>query len=197
MSDNVVYTVGHSNHSIEAFVELLRSNGIEALVDVRTHPYSRFATQFNRESLKGSLSAAGVRYLYLGGELGGRPTGSEFYDAEGYVLYDRLAASPAFLSGLRRLESGIAEYRVALMCSEEDPNVCHRRLLISRALGGRGIEARHIRGDGSVETEPELRAVNDAEQSAQLSLFGLAEEPSWKSIRSVLHNEKPSPSSKR
>lgn len=153
MSASVVYTVGHSNHPVDAFVGLLRSHGIEALVDVRTHPYSRFATQFNREPLKGALIEAGIRYLYLGGELGGRPTGSEYHDAEGRVLYDRLAVSPAFLDGIRRVEVGMTQFRLALMCSEEDPNVCHRRLLIARVLVERGVEVAHIRGDGRVESE--------------------------------------------
>src|SRR5947209_5869026 len=129
-----LFSVGHSNHPLEKFIELLRSQQIEVLADVRSHPFSRFAPHFNGPSLAGALEAAGIRYLFLGKELGGRPVGEEFYDEEGRVLYNRLAASPLFRSGVERLRSGMRRYRVALMCSEENPDVCHRHLLIGRVL---------------------------------------------------------------
>ena len=146
-----VYTIGHSNHTNEHFFETLKSRGIEVLVDVRSSPYSRYATWFNRDPLKTSLGAAGIRYLFLGDSIGGRPERLEFYDDEGYVRYDRLAASPEFLEGVERLLRGAAEYRVVLMCSEEDPTECHRNLLIGRVLADRGVEVIHIRGNGRLD----------------------------------------------
>jgi uncharacterized protein (DUF488 family) len=133
------------------------------------------------------LESAGIRYVYIGKELGGRPEGKEFYDAGGHVLYGKVAESDGFKNGLARLERGMREYRtLALLCSEENPSVCHRRLLITRVLAERGIEVYHLRGDGRMESESELRA---AEQPAQLGLFEqqeFAQQDTWKSIPSVL-----------
>src|SRR5947209_11997942 len=91
-----LFTVGHSNHSLEAFLELLKKHTIQVLVDTRSYPYSRHVPHFNREELCEALRQRGIKYLFLGGELGGRPTGEEFYDEEGHVLYCRLAESPTF-----------------------------------------------------------------------------------------------------
>jgi uncharacterized protein (DUF488 family) len=92
-----------------------------------------------------------------GRELGGRPEGDEFYDAEDRVLYERVAASPRFLEGIDRLEQAAKRSRIAILCSEEDPTDCHRRLLIGRVLAARGIDLHHVRGDGRVEREADLR----------------------------------------
>ncbi len=125
-----VLTIGHSNHTVEHFLGLLRAHGIQVVVDERSQPYSKYATQFDQDLLKPALQNAGFRYLYLGRELGGRPEGDEFYDAEGHVLYDRVAATSLFQEGLKRLERGIREYNVAMLCAEENPAGCHRRLLV-------------------------------------------------------------------
>lgn len=191
-SERVVYTVGHSNHAQEDFLTLLREHGIEALADVRSAPYSRYAAQFDKDQLRDAVSAAGIRYLYLGAELGGRPDGEEFYGEDGRVDYARVAQSRGFRVGIGRLETGIAEYRVALMCSEEDPAACHRRLLVGRALERRGASMLHIRGDGSVQAE-----TPDEPTMRQLALFGEQERPEWKSIRPVSRGRRPGSSSSR
>jgi len=152
-----IYTIGHSNHTLDAFLDLLRLHRIEVLIDTRSVPYSRFAPQFNRDALKAAVLGQGMRYGFYGKELGGRPEGDEFYDAQGHVLYSEVAQSPPFQDGLARLIQGAQQYRVALLCSEEDPNVCHRRLLITRVLDGLGVEVAHIRGDGRLESERELQ----------------------------------------
>ena len=155
-----VLTVGHSNHTVEHFLGLLKSHAVEVVVDTRSQPYSKYSTQFDQKDLKQSLAAAGLRYLYLGRELGGRPEGEEFYDPDGHVLYDRVAETPRFQEGLSRLEQGIREYRVALLCAEENPAGCHRRLLIGRVLLEHGIQVEHIRGDGRVQLEEEVAAAS-------------------------------------
>jgi len=71
-------SVGHSTHPIEAFVELLRGHAVESVADVRTTPFSRFSPQFNQHALERDLQADGIRYLFLGEELGGRPAGDRF-----------------------------------------------------------------------------------------------------------------------
>jgi uncharacterized protein (DUF488 family) len=157
------------------------------LADVRSSPYSAYVTHFGREELEQALIKGGFKYLYLGKELGGRPDGSEFYDAEGYVLYWRLAESPLFLAGIDRLEQGVNKYRVAIMCSEENPAVCHRQLLVSRVIARRGVTVTHIRGDGALEP--------DAAPFVQGSLFAAPEDSPWKSLRSVSPRKTPPNSS--
>lgn len=153
-----LYTIGHSRHTLDAFLDLLHLHQIEVLLDTRSAPYSRFAPQFNRDALRAAVLGQGIKYGFYGRELGGRPEGGEFYDAQGHVLYSEVARSQPFQDGLARLMQGTQQYRVALLCSEEDPNVCHRRLLITRTLDGLGVSVIHIRGDGRLQTERELQA---------------------------------------
>ena len=178
-----VFTIGHSNHSAEKFVGLLKRYGIELVVDVRSQPYSRHAPHFSARDLEAILSDNGVGRLFLGSELGGKPTAEEFYDADGRVDYARIERSQAFLDGIQRLESSIPDRRIALLCSEEDPAGCHRRLLVGRVLVERGIVIRHIRGDGSVQAEGEAT-------DAQPVLFPDSEVMVRKSIRSVLRRKR-------
>jgi uncharacterized protein (DUF488 family) len=193
---STVYTIGHSAHSTKEFIALLARNGVEVLVDVRSSPYSKFVPQFDREILPPALVAAGLKYLYLGGQLGGRPRKQEHYDAGGHVVYGRMVSDPEFLSGIERLEAGMSRFRVALMCGEEDPTKCHRRLLVSRVLAERGHRVLHIRGDGHAQSEEEL-----AEESGkplvnpQPNLFAEIEEDQWRSTASVLPKKTPASSS--
>jgi uncharacterized protein (DUF488 family) len=186
----VLYTIGHSNHELENFLDLLRLYRIQVLADVRSQPFSRYTPHFNREVLQSALNSAGVKYLFLGDQLGGRPEGEEFYDAEGHVLYYAVAESPNFLTGIERLLEGIKQYRVAIMCSEEDPAVCHRFLLVTRVLDERGVEIRHIRGDGNLESESAVRR-HGKDQRNQGVLFQEMENDTWKSLRSVLPKAAP------
>jgi uncharacterized protein (DUF488 family) len=189
-----ILTIGHSNQSLEAFLGLLRRHRIEAVVDVRSRPYSKYTQHFSGDALHAALGEAGIKYVFLGGELGGRPDEDEYYDDQDHVLYWRLAESPRFLEGIGRLEAGIARFRVAIMCSEDDPIGCHRRLLVGRVLAGRGIAVEHIRGSGAVETEEQV-AGREAAERPQLALFDEPEEVTWRSIRSVSRSARPGTSS--
>jgi uncharacterized protein (DUF488 family) len=155
-TDKVVYTIGHSNHSMESFLNLLERYEITVLVDVRSSPYTRYSAHFNQDPLRNSIQQAGLKYLFLGRELGGKPKEPELYDAEGYLRYDRVADSPMFKVGLERLLNGIDKYSIALMCGEENPAGCHRRLLVARVLASHGVQSLHIRSDGSLQTENDL-----------------------------------------
>jgi uncharacterized protein (DUF488 family) len=187
-------TIGHSNHPFEFFLGLLRDQRVELVADTRSQPYSKYAPQYDQEALRAALAASGIRYLFFGRELGGRPSGAEFYDAEGHVLYDRVAASPLFQEGLARLEKDLRELRVALLCSEENPAACHRRLLIGRVLGEHGFDIQHIRGNGRLQPEAELLHEETGDDS-QLSLFEHDVIREWKSIPSVLPKKRQSSSS--
>jgi uncharacterized protein (DUF488 family) len=187
---NTVFTVGHSNHSAEIFFGLLKEYGIEVVVDTRSHPYSRHAPRFNAHALEAALSTGGIRYLFLGRELGGRPEGEEFYDGKGRVDYALVGCSGPFLDGISRLQKEIQSRTVVLLCSEENPIRCHRRLLVGRALEEQGITLRHIRGDGSVETEDEMNGGHPV-------LFPESEASPRKSIRSVSRKRRRRSSSER
>ncbi|MGH7147054.1 MAG: DUF488 family protein [Nitrospiraceae bacterium] len=176
-----IFSIGHSNHPLERFLSLLREYKIDLLVDTRSMPYSRFAPQFSAEQIQSALEKAGIRYLFLGRELGGRPDEAEYYDSEGHVLYWKLANSSKLREGIRRLEEAVRARRVAIMCSEEDPSSCHRRLLVGRVLSSRGTELEHIRGDGRLQTEDDL-----IPKGTQNALFEPSEKDVWRSIQSVL-----------
>lgn len=182
MSDSAdsarLLTIGHSNHSPEHFQRLLAQHEVEVLVDVRSWPHSRYVEWADRSRIAEVATSAGARYLFLGSELGGRPEGGEFYDSEGHVLYGRLAKSDGFRAAIARLRQGAENYRVAIMCSEEDPASCHRRLLVGKVLLGEGWTIDHIRGDGSCETEEKPIEL------AERSLFD-DEESLWRSSLSV------------
>ena len=182
MGQPTIWTVGHSTHDLDAFLGLLRDHSVEVVADVRSQPFSRRNPQFNQDNLRATLLGVDVQYVFLGLELGGRPPEPEFYDNEGHVLYGAVARTERFGSGLRRLLQGSNSYRVAMLCSEEDPALCHRRLLISRILCERGISVEHIRGNGRVVHETELGAL--PQDMSQGALFG-QEVSSWRSIRSV------------
>ena len=113
-----ILTIGHSNHPMEHFVELLRQHAVEVVADVRSSPYSKYATHFDREALAEALRQAGFQYVYLGSELGGRPRGDAYYDAAGHVLYDKVVESQSFRGGVARLEDGLRRYVVAALCAD-------------------------------------------------------------------------------
>jgi len=146
----VLYTIGHSNHAIEAFVGLLTGHHIGTVVDVRSWPASRRLPHFNRAPLHESLKAAGIIYLWFGKELGGKG--------------DKNADAPEFRARIAELSSLAAKGRTAMLCAEEDPMRCHRKKLLGPPLGAEGLELMHIRGDGSLVAD---EALNDG----QFSLF--------------------------
>lgn len=157
-SKEEVFTIGHSNLSYEAFLSLLRRVGVTAIADVRTSPFSRHSPQFSQPSLKNELQTDRIAYSFLGKELGGRPTGSQFY-CNGVADYERMARSPDFMRGIHRLLEGARKYRIALMCSEHDPLDCHRCLLVGRALAERGVSVKHIKSNGGIVDHHEIEEI--------------------------------------
>lgn len=196
--EQVVYSVGHSNQSIEQFLNLLQTHRIEVLVDVRSAPYSRFASQFNKPDLERAVVDAGLRYVYMGQELGGRPADESLYDVEGHADYQRISETVEFAEGIERLKIGLSRgLTIALMCSEEDPSDCHRRLLIGTVLQRDGIEVQHIRGDGHIDHEGALPQTV-LERPQQIGLFDDSTQQgraAWRSTQSVLPRRPPSSSS--
>lgn len=154
---NHLYTIGHSNHEFDAFLHLLRQFAITALGDVRSHPYSRYAPQYNRDALKKALTDAGIAYVFLGKELGARSSNPACYK-HGKVQYDRLAVEAIFSEGIQRVTQGMERHQIALMCAEKDPLDCHRALLVTRKLSSLGIPVSHIHADGTLETQDAMES---------------------------------------
>lgn len=165
-----IFTIGHSNHPIEKFLALLDQHQIDVVVDVRSVPFSKFSVHFDKDVLQKTVKSVGRKYLYLGRELGGMPKDRSLYDEEGNVIYSKIAAGEGFKQGIERLRNGILQYRIALMCGEENPTQCHRRLLIGTTLTEYGINLIHIRGDASLQSEEDLEA-ETAPSAKQMSLF--------------------------
>jgi len=145
----LIYTIGHSDHDTGEFIALLRQHSITLVVDVRSRPYSRWAHQFNRETLARDLEDAGIAYRFMGDVLGGRPADPTLYDPERERPdYRRVAQSITYQAGIDRLLDLARGERVAVMCSEGDHRRCHRHLLIAQTLLERGVRVLHIQPDG-------------------------------------------------
>jgi uncharacterized protein (DUF488 family) len=187
-----IYSIGHSNLSIQAFISLLCQNRVEAIVDTRSYPYSKHVPHFNERALSSAVRAAGIKYVFMGEELGGRPKDKRFYDSDGRVLYGLVAKTKPFQEAIERIQQGSEKYRLALLCSEDDPTFCHRNLLIGRVLRTRGFDILHIRKNGILENDAEVVQRN----ASQFRMFRDSE-AEWKSIQSVLQRKAQSNSLKR
>jgi uncharacterized protein (DUF488 family) len=152
-----VFTIGHSTHSYEQFLSLLRAAEITAIADVRTTPFSRHFPHFNEATLRAELKLDGISYVFLGRELGGRPSSRSFF-CDGVADYEKMAKTDGFVSGIKRVTEGAKKFRIALMCSEHDPLDCHRCLLVGRALSQEGVSIVHIMGDNSSVSHEAIEA---------------------------------------
>lgn len=144
----VLHTIGHSNHSLETFCQLLRMHGIQVLCDVRSHPSSRYCPQYNRPALLSAMNDEGLRYVYLGAELGGRQLPNLNIPAQ--ERYALVAQKPSFVNACNELRTLLCRgMRVALMCAEQDPLHCHRNGLVCQHLPY-DAEIRHILRNGAI-----------------------------------------------
>ena len=173
-----LFTIGHSDHSADTLLALLRDHQITALADVRSSPYSRRHPQFNREALAAAVERNAIRYVFLGAELGARRTEPECYE-DGKARYPLIARAPLFRQGLERVRRGAEKFRVALMCAEKDPLTCHRAVLVCRHLRDAFPDIQHIREDGRLESHHEL-------ESRLLAVAGLPEGDLFQSREELL-----------
>ena len=156
-----LFTIGHSNNSLEHLAKLLKENSVKILLDVRSHPYSRYVPQFNRENLERASKQLEFEYRFAGDYLGGKPKDTSCYDGD-KVNYYKIASKDSYKKAIKRLIEISKETVTAILCSEENPYVCHRHKLIAKTLSGMGVEVLHIRHNSKVERD---------EMSRQLSLF--------------------------
>lgn len=149
-------TIGHSNHTIENFIALIEQHGVTAIGDVRSYPYSGFLPHFNRPALKKALEEKGIRYVFLGRELGARPSNPQCY-VDGKAVYDKIAATTTFNEGIQKILKGLKKkQRIVLMCAEKDPLTCHRAILVCQNLRQFNIYINHILNNGDLESHTHL-----------------------------------------
>ncbi|MDT8300606.1 MAG: DUF488 domain-containing protein [Sedimentisphaerales bacterium] len=168
-----LFTIGHSNHSLDHFIELLLSHRISSIADVRSSPYSKYSPHFNKDVLNSILRNANIGYIFLGRELGAQRSEDDCY-IDGQAKYERIAHLPIFRHGLEIVLQEVKRNRVALLCAESDPITCHRTILICRELKKicSDLEITHILGDGTEERQElsEKRLINL--HKLQPELFG-------------------------
>ena len=154
---NRVFTIGHSVSPIEEFMDLIKAFGINCIVDVRSIPYSKYAPQYNKDSLKEYLSRNQVRYLSMGKEFGARRDEKELYAREGYLDFNKVRLSKSFLQGVERIMQGLAKgFVIALMCTEKVPVDCHRTIMVAKGLHDKGIEVAHITHDKKILEQQDI-----------------------------------------
>jgi len=174
-----IFTIGHSNVSPNQIIKLLKDNHIDILVDVRSSPFSKYASQFNKSDIEAVLKKNGIDYRFAGDYLGGRPTDPTCYKngviPEGQADYLHIVDYPVvmtkdfFQKGIQGIFSLSQKGLVCLMCSEEDPAQCHRHHLIGRYLSEKGVEVLHIRWDGNIIKDDQLPKLPDDSNIEQLS----------------------------
>jgi uncharacterized protein (DUF488 family) len=149
--NKIIFTIGYSVFKINHFIELLKNYNIGVIADVRSYPYSKYKPEFCRENLKQRLKAVGISYVFLGKECGARPEDQSVY-VDGKVDFNLLAKHPLFIKGIERLRHGINNYRIALLCAEKDPIICHRTILVCRNLLTDNLTINHILANGQIES---------------------------------------------
>jgi len=149
----IIYTIGHSNVTVQKLIELLKAYGIEVVMDVRSEPYSKYASHFNKREIEPELRKHGFEYCFYGEKLGGKPKSPGFLTIHGAPDYEKMAESPVFKAGIEEVERMAEQKRVVLMCSEADPKACHRDRLLAWVLKNRGHNVEHILHDGTIAFE--------------------------------------------
>ena len=152
-----VYTIGYGGRPVDEIVQQLREHEIEYLIDVRSAPYSRFQPEFSRVTLARLIREAGLKYGFMGDQLGGRPKDPDCYDNSRRLIYKRVRAMPFFEAGIARItEACDLGYSLCLICAEANPERCHRAAMIGVALQEAGVEVVHLLKDGSTKSQQEV-----------------------------------------
>lgn len=153
-----MYTIGYATKPINTYIEQLLQFGVTVVADIRSVPYSKVFFDYHQEALKQHLQQAGLRYVYLGDELGPRSKDPAHYDDSHQVQFDRLMQAPLYKTGIQRLFDGVDKgFRIAMTCACKDPAICHRSLLVGWSLKHQyDRELQHITHDGMLESQTAL-----------------------------------------
>jgi uncharacterized protein (DUF488 family) len=160
MEPRAIYTIGYGKRELDEFIALLEEHEIDYLVDVRSVPYSRFRPEFSKAALDAAVGRRGIRYVFMGDLLGGRPEDPDCY-VDGKVDYERVKGTERFRRGMERLRTAREKsLAVCLMCGEGRPEECHRSQLIGNVLESEGLPVRHIDADGRIRSQQDVSGVD-------------------------------------
>ena len=176
-----IYTIGHSNYTVERLIDMLRHYNINCVVDIRGTPYSKYNIQFDKDTIKYTLTKAGFVYIYMGEELAAKRVRKVSYNSEGYSDFKEVINEEEFIRGIERLKTGYSKgYKIALLGAMQDPIRCHRSILVGRALRDNGFKVHHILDDYSLASQEDIETnlldkyFPDRNQITIDSLLGLA-----------------------
>ena len=149
-----IYTIGHSNYSMEKLIEMLRYYNINTVVDIRGTPYSKYNVHFDKERIQHTLTKEGFIYIYMAKELAAKRINKVSYNAEGYSDFEKVVEEEDFKRGIERLKDGCRKgYKIALLGAMQDPIRCHRSILVGRLLKEAGFNVMHILDDLSIKNQ--------------------------------------------
>ena len=152
-----IFTIGHSNYTVERLIDMLRHYHINCVVDIRGTPYSKYNIQFNKETIKETLIKEGFLYIYMAKELAAKRINKESYNSKGYSDFEKVVDEEDFKKGVERLKLGCEKgYNIALLGAMQDPLRCHRSILVGRALRKAGFNVKHILDDYSLASQENL-----------------------------------------
>ena len=152
-----IYTLGHSNYTIEKLIDMLKKYNINCVVDIRGTPYSKYNVQFDKEIIRYTLTKAGFIYIYMAKEFAAKRINKESYNEEGYSDFELVVNEKDSLDGIERLKNGCNKgYRIALLGAMQEPIRCHRSILVGRALIKYGFNVKHILDDYSIASQEDI-----------------------------------------
>ena len=152
-----IYTIGHSNYTMERLIDMLEYYNINCVVDIRGTPYSKYNIQFDKETIRHTLTNAGFVYIYMGKELAAKRIRKNSYNNEGYSNFEEVIKEEEFKRGVERLKNGCEKgYKIILLGAMQDPIRCHRSILVGRELVKNDFDVKHILDDYSIVTQDDI-----------------------------------------
>ena len=152
-----IYTIGHSNYTMERLIDMLEYYNINCVVDIRGTPYSKYNIQFDKEAIRYTLTNAGFVYIYMGKELAAKRIRKNSYNNEGYSKFEEVIKEQEFKRGDERLNNGSEKrYKIILLGAMQDPIRCHRSILVGRELVKNDFDVKHILDDYSIVTQDDI-----------------------------------------
>lgn len=149
-----IYTIGHSNYPVEKLIDMLRHYNINCVIDIRGIPYSKYNIQFDKETIRYTLTKEGFIYLFMATEFADKRDTKVSYIEEGYADFEKVIEEADFIRGIERLKDGCNKgYRIALLGAMQDPIRCHRSILLGKSLSEEGFNVMHIIDDYSTKDQ--------------------------------------------
>lgn len=152
-----IYTLGHSNYSVERLVDMMKKYNINCVIDIRGIPYSKYNVQYNKETIQKTLRNLGFTYIYMAKEFAAKRETKISYNKEGYADFRKVIKEETFRHGIERLKKGIdMGYKIVLLGAMQEPIRCHRAILVGRELDKEGFQVKHILHDYTLANQREI-----------------------------------------